>query len=259
MNPRAWSWIGACSVGSSHLRAGTGCEDAGACLELKNAQSSALLVIVSDGAGSARYGSIGSKLVVRSFAESFHEYFDRGGSVSAIEEALVSEWLDEIRDRVGAVAGACSAVPRDFAATLLAAIVDDEQAVICHVGDGACVVKRREATDWEVPSWPTHGEYASSTYFVTDDPAPNLKVSRVGARIDHVAAFSDGLERLALNFSEHSAYKNFFDPMLAVLNGAPPGRHRALSSRLRVFLDSPQVIDRTDDDKTFVLASRSGT
>jgi hypothetical protein len=43
---------------------------------------------------------------------------------------------------------------------------------VIHVGDGACAVRLNNARSWLVPSWPAQGEYASTTYFVTDDPKP---------------------------------------------------------------------------------------
>ena len=48
-----WSWIGACSTGSSHIRSGTICQDSAGCIELAIGDEHALLAIVSDGAGSA--------------------------------------------------------------------------------------------------------------------------------------------------------------------------------------------------------------
>jgi hypothetical protein len=107
-----------------------------------------------------------------------------------------------------------------------------------------------------VPSWPLHGEYASSTYFVTDDPQPNLQFCRSEGEFSDIAVFSDGLERLALDFQNKIAFNRFFDPMFAPLANLEPGRNRTLSRSLRSFLDSQQVVQRTDDDKSLVMARR---
>jgi hypothetical protein len=138
----------------------------------------------------------------------------------------------------------------------VSAIVFNDHAVISHIGDGACVLRKRGSMSWEVPSWPAHGEYASSTYFVTDDPQPNLQFSLIEGEVSELAVFSDGIERLVLDFSNKTAFEGFFDPMFRPLATLGPGRERSLSASLRKYLDSPHVLERTDDDKSLVMAKR---
>jgi hypothetical protein len=98
--------------------------------------------------------------------------------------------------------------------------------------------------------------YASSTYFITDDPEPKLDFISLNGECSELAVFSDGIERLALDFGNLNAFERFFDPMFAPLKKLGPGRDRALSAGLRRYLDSPRVTERTDDDKSLVLARR---
>ena len=256
MSGRQWSWVGACSTGSSHFKSGTKCQDYAACIELASAENHALLAVVSDGAGSAEFAAVGSHIVVQSFTRCVVERFRTGQSLEVISKELVCEWLDLIRDRLFRAADQLSTKPRELAATLVGAIVCPNRTIICHVGDGACALRRAGNQHWEVPSWPLHGEYASSTYFVTDDPQPNLQFCEAEGEFTDIAVFSDGLERLALDFQNKTAFDRFFDPMFAPLANLEAGRNRALSKSLRIFLDSQQVIERTDDDKSLVLARR---
>ena len=253
---RHWSWIGACSTGSSHIKAGTGCQDFAACIEAPFGQSSVLIAVVSDGAGSAEFSAIGSRTVVRYLCRQLVSYVRSEGSHEPISEEKAREWLDDIRDRISRFAAAQITTPREFAATLVAAIVFPNHMTVCHVGDGACAFRRQDQEEWEVASWPAHGEYASSTYFVTDDPEPALRLSNLEGKVTDIAVFSDGLERLALDFSKKSAFNRFFEPMSAPLLGQAPGRGRTLSYQLRKFLCSSQVINRTDDDKSLIVAKR---
>jgi hypothetical protein len=238
------------------MKAGTGCQDSACCLEVPHIGQTALIAAVSDGAGSAQFSSIGSRLVIQHFCRQLARYATTAnGNNSSIEE-LAREWLDEIRDRLSIHAQERNTVPREFAATLVAILALPEQAFVFHVGDGACVVRGTDADEWQVPSWPSHGEYASSTYFVTDDPEPVLRVTTVQGPLNDVAVFSDGLERLALNFNDKSASSRFFGPMSAPLTTLTGGRGRVLSVQLRTFLNSTQVTERTDDDKSIILAKR---
>jgi hypothetical protein len=251
-----WSWIGACSTGSSHIRAGTTCQDSASCIELAIRDEHALLAIVSDGAGSAEYSAIGSRLVVECFARCVIAHLRANQPVEIITKELVLNWLDNVRDHIFRSAEQRAISPRDMAATLVGAIIFLNCAIVCHIGDGACVLRKKEESEWQVASWPAHGEYASSTYFVTDDHEPNLQFNLLEGEFNEVAIFSDGIERLALDFVNGNAFTPFFEPMFAPLIALGPGRDRGLSLSLRKYLDSPRVIERTDDDKSLILARR---
>ena len=253
---RRWSWIGACSTGSSHIRARTHCQDSASCIELAIGDENALLAIVSDGAGSAEYSAIGSRLVAECFARCVIAHLRANRPSEIITKELVLDWLDNVRDHMFRAAKQRAIRPRDMAATLVAAIVFLNRAIVCHVGDGACVLRKKGESEWQVAGWPAHGEYASSTFFVTDDPQPNLRFHLLEGEFNEVAVFSDGIERLALDFVNGNAFAPFFEPMFAPLVALGPGRDRGLSQSLRKYLDSARVIERTDDDKSLVLARR---
>jgi serine/threonine protein phosphatase PrpC len=141
---RRWSWIGACSTGSSHIRAGTTCQDSASCMELAIGDKRALLAIVSDGAGSAKFSSIGSRLVTECFARCAISYLRTSRSLEGITKELVLEWLDNVRDHIFRSAEQRDITPRDMAATLVCAIVCLNRAIVCHVGDGACVLRKKK-------------------------------------------------------------------------------------------------------------------
>jgi hypothetical protein len=167
---------------------------------------------------------------------------------------VASEWLDDIRDRIELASLRENVPRRNFAATLIGCVIQIDGVAVIHIGDGACVVRLRNEIDWRVASWPSQGEYASTTYFVTDDPEPRTSVNYLGGEVAEVALFSDGVERLALDFAKRTAYPRFFDTMFQAfpVNGA--GRDKELSLSLQAFLDSTKVTDRMDDDKTLIMA-----
>lgn len=256
MQAAEWSWIGACATGTSHAREELPCDDAGACIDVSTPNGSVLVAVVSDGAGSAPMSRFGSAMVTRSFCQSAVAYFRNGGLASNIDQGLAGDWLDDMRDRITRRAHIAGDVPRSFAATLVGVIVAPNLTVVVHVGDGACALRIAGESGWGVPSWPAQGEYASTTYFVTDDPQPRIRIARIEGHVEEVAVFTDGLERLALDFAGQCAFDRFFEGLFPALRNAPSGRQRPLSAQLRDFLDSERVTERTDDDKTLVLARR---
>jgi hypothetical protein len=72
-----------------------------------------------------------------------------------------------------------------------------------------------------------------------------------------VAVFSDGIQRLALVYQAKEVHKPFFEPMFARLRKAAGNEEfDLLSGQLALFLGSPAVNERTDDDKSLILATR---
>jgi hypothetical protein len=215
-----------------------------------------LIAVASDGAGSAQHSAIGARITSRAFAQLAIRFIKSQRPLNTFSIENAREWVDEIRDQIIISAQRKDASPRDFASTLVGSIISDHEAIFIHVGDGASVFRAGNNSDWQVATWPAQGEYAATTFFVTDDPQPSIQYCFVDNQITEIAVFSDGLERLVLDFSSHSAHAPFFEKMFAPLDNAFYGRNRALSRALKGFLDGPSVCDRTDDDKTLILAKR---
>lgn len=214
------------------------------------------IAVVSDGAGSAEHSSIGSKIVCREFLNFARSFLGSGRQPIDLVETDVLDCLDAIRDHIEVQASAFASHPRAFAATLVGCIVHSNSSAFIHVGDGAAVYRIENESDWKVASWPSQGEYASTTHFVTDYPEPRFSLEIVENLVDTVALFTDGLERLALDFAKREAFPNFFKGMFSSLSNKNSGHDRKLSAQLKDFLDSPSVCERTDDDKTLILAQR---
>jgi hypothetical protein len=257
MNRQRWIWAGAKSTGTSHLRVGSGCDDFGSCVEISGKADDVLAVVASDGAGSARYSAVGSWITTRVFVKNAAHFVRSGSQLRELSSELVGEWVDEVRDRIASTAAKRDAKPRDFAATIVGALVGNETSVFYHIGDGAAVYRTTEEEKWVVASWPAQGEYAGTTNFVTDDPEPKSRLVVVDQEVAEVAVLTDGIERLVLNFADHSPHAPFFNKMLKPLAGTIGGRNRKLSRDLQSFLDSPIVCDKTDDDKTLIFARRA--
>lgn len=248
-----WTWVAASCRGVSHARTGSRLEDAFACFTTRS-RGTELVTVVSDGAGSAALGRHGAVLTCRAIALCAREHFSASSTLPSDEE--VWGWVDGIRDWIGTVATRRRAALRDFAATLVCAISNGHETLVAHVGDGSVAVRDRATDQWTAASWPEHGEYASTTYFVTDDAGAKLRISRHGAEIDALAVFSDGIERLALDLSSQQPYSPFLNRMAAPVTASRVmGRDGELSRKLKQYLDADEINTRTDDDKTLIIAT----
>ena len=253
----AWRWAGASAIGTSHIKANLECQDRAVCSTLETDEGATIVAVVCDGAGSAKQAARGASTACAEFRRRAGAYLRSGGKIAAIDSDLVADWIDSIRDRIGAAAQLSALTPRDYATTLVSLIANGERGVVIHVGDGAAVVRERHSQNWSVPSWPYHGEYASTTRFVTDDPRAEFSLVHIASEIDRFAIFSDGIENIVLDHRERLAPPALFERLIqpvAIWHGI--GRSKKLSSQLRAYLSSEKVCEATDDDKTVILGAR---
>jgi len=247
-----WTWAAASCRGTSHLRNSTRIQDAFQCC-LNKTNNDIFIAIVADGAGSSLMGGQGASVLSRCIRNNAQTYFQQAREMPT--DDVLKTWIDFAREQLLIAATNRQLLVKDFATTLVCAISSAAETIIIHIGDGCAVVKNAETCSWETASWPSHGEYASTTFFVTDDPYPRVNISRFSKTISAVALFSDGLERLALDFAVKQPHQAFFNSVSrAVFASSAAGRDDQLSRHLSRFLDSNEVNSRTDDDKTIVIA-----
>jgi hypothetical protein len=215
-----------------------------------------LALAVSDGAGSASNAHIGSLLTCEVLLAQVQALVDAGRSLSDVTEAEARGWLDAVREAIAMQAFEDGRAMRDYACTLLMAVVDQDRSIFLQVGDGAIVTSQEQA-EWSWVFWPARGEFANTTYFVTDDEAAErLQVLLAPGRVAELALFSDGIEPLVLHYASKTVHASFFERMLPpVRASAANGEDALLSDELKKYLASPAVTNRTDDDKTLVLAT----
>jgi hypothetical protein len=248
-----WKFVSQSVAGSSHLRGQQPCQDScrAVCETLRD--EPILLLAVADGAGSAQYAERGAQLACETVLQRILADLRDGLAVAGIERDTAHYWLYEARQGLGREAEQRGVTPRALACTLLLAVIGESAGVFAQVGDGAIVT--RFGDEYRPVFWPQGGEYANSTNFLTDaDFATHLEFAQFPERIDELAAFSDGLQRLALNLAVRTGHRPFFEPLFARLRAA--GNGEELSEPLRQFLASPRVAQRSDDDKTVILATR---
>jgi hypothetical protein len=250
----SWRVIRAAVTGTSHRREQLACQDA--CLATVHPRANdaqVLAIVVADGAGSARHGGEGAQLACEIVQQQIGRWND-----GVPTGALMAGCFADARTALEHAALERGCEVRELACTLLVAIVAPEGAAYGHLGDGAIVADH--GAGLQAVFWPESGEYANMTRFITDENAlDHVRITESTGAPDELAVFTDGVQRLALDFRSAAVHAPFFAPMLAVLRCQSPESCADLDEQLTAFLDSPKVNSRTDDDKTLVLASRRST
>jgi Protein phosphatase 2C len=258
MSDREWRFASATVIGSSHVKTGTLCQDHYRCRVFRNGADEPMIAIaVSDGAGSATWGEDGAAITCASLIEQAELFLAQNRSLASITKDDAHEWLDTAREAIADHASDAGRDMRDYACTMLFALVGIDAAVFLQIGDGVIVVNDH-GPHWSWVFWPDRGEFANTTFFVTDAAAADhLRFEHRQRSIDEIALLSDGIEPLVLHYASRTVHAPFFDRMFGpVRRSMAVGEDLALSRELEGYLSSPAVLQRTDDDKTLVLATR---
>lgn len=249
--------IGSAS-GTSHRATGAPCQDSAAHRFVETPDGTVLIAVVCDGAGSAAHAEIGASLAAQTFVDAAERYFASNGLLADVNRERAADWVKIIAQRLEDEANSAESAARDYACTLVAAVVGVNHAAFIQIGDGAIVVSHGPEDGWSYVFWPQHGEFANTTNFIVSPTAGEAMDFELALRsVREIALFSDGIENLVLHRATKSVHESFFAAMFPpVRNSQAAGFDSELSAGLTKYLNSPVICDRTDDDKTLILATR---
>lgn len=245
-----WRYAAARTTGAAHLKSGAPCQDRHA----QVIEGSALVIAVSDGAGSAEMSQVGAQIAVDQAVSLLAQPCPDPGSAW---EDRVLDAAKAARRAVLAQAAADGRAPRDYACTLLIVVLDENGGAAMQIGDGLIAYRDEEAWGWLF--WPQKGEYANTTHFLVEAQAEQrFESAAIRQPLRELAVMTDGLESLALHFATRSVHEPFLDAVMGPLRkAAGDGEAIEVSAALETFLKSARIASRTDDDLTLVLATRT--
>jgi len=255
-----WNTAFASVIGTSHEKTGTSCQDACHCRIIQASDGQEIFLgIVSDGAGSASRSEVGSTLVVQMFLDKFGTLIKSEKDMHLINRNFVLDWLEEVRAQIFIRATKEALSPREFACTILGAIVGLNNSIFFQIGDGAIVVSETPLDEYYCIFWPQHGEFANQTNFITQENLSEiLEFESSQGSVNRITLFTDGIERLVLDFSDRSVYPPALNSIFEWLqNNQQVNPDEKSSSVLFNYLNSSFINSRTDDDKSLVMATRA--
>lgn len=257
VNP--WKAIARSVIGVSHQQHQQPCQDAS---DYRQLDQGILLGAIADGAGSASQAELGAKLVVQSsldFLQRWHEFALRRGEQQWVEkldqnktqrffEHLLQRLQHDLRQRANSLGCDVSAL----ASTLLVFIAHPQGLIAMQLGDGFLVIRRGD-DPYQILFTPDKGEFANETVFLTSNNASQyLQVYHSPDPITFICAATDGLEKVAIQQRDWSAFPPFFQPLEIYLQATPNPEQEP--DYLDNFLNSDRLNQRTQDDKTLLLA-----
>jgi Protein phosphatase 2C len=248
-----WRHIAQSVQGLHHRAEGTPCQDCCLVRVLGDGASGALVACIADGAGSSEHSGVGAGLACESIIESAERYIQEKCDFARLQANDVIEWCEVARRKIVDHAELRDRTLRDYASTLCAAVISPQGSIFFQIGDGAIIVKKNDV--YGVVFWPQSGEYINTTNFLTSKEfLDHVQIQVTEDGFSDVALLTDGIERLALRFDSLTPHPPFFRPLFDALRATT--NVEALAEDLRQFLQSESIQNKTDDDKTLVLASR---
>lgn len=248
-----WKVIGQSVIGSSHVQSQKDCEDA---LHYENIQlgdRDCIICFVSDGAGSAKYAGIASETSVQVAVKLALDLVKN----DVLTDSSLIQIAERVYDKLNELAESAKEPKNEFSCTLLGFILLPELSAFIQIGDGA-IVRNDGSGFYTHIFWPHNGEYQNTTAFLIDNPnLPNLKVKIINEPISEIAIFTDGLQMLTLNNETETVHQPFFNNLFKWLRQANEIEHISiLNNKLIEYLSSDIITNRTDDDKTLLLATK---
>ena len=208
------------------------------------------VAVVSDGAGSARYGKVGARVICETIIDQLkntrpHQIIDR--TCKAVESARRKLSLHRLNK------GKKQENLNDFAATMVGVVYNEGQGCFFHIGDGAALAFNSDGDLQNfVASRPENGNFSCETFFYTQENwKENLRFTRF-ENFDTIFLMSDGLTNFAFSGDFKQLERGFIWPIHKFLS-AQKTQTRACRA-LANTLDNVQARKLNSDDKTLLWA-----
>lgn len=232
-------------TGSLHEAKNTPCQD----FYHYACSGNKLVAVVSDGAGSAKYGKIGAKIVCETLVDQLINAPLKNA------ERIVKDAIEIARGKLMLHRLNKSKSEQEilnFSATVVGVVYHREQGIFFHIGDGAGIaVHSVEPLDYTL-SQPMNGRFSCETYFYTmNNWRSNLRFTKID-RAEALFLMTDGVTNFALSDDLRHLKKGFIEPINLYLQ-KESNKLRAVKA-LNNTLDTKQARKLNSDDKTFLWA-----
>lgn len=205
------------------------------------------IAVVSDGAGSAKYGRIGAKIICETLTSLLKD-IEFSDAKKAIAQAIEIARSKLIRHRLNKTKSTSSLM--EFSATIVGVICYKNKGLFFHIGDGAALAFHDDKYVHFTASLPENGHFKCETFFYTmEDWKSSLRFTPF-ENAGTIFLMSDGLTSFSFSKDYQSIEKSFLQPIADFLN-KENCKTKALCA-LTNTLKNPQAAKINSDDKTLV-------
>jgi len=228
------------SVGPQHKNKNLCCQDFFA---YKN-DNKKIVAVVSDGAGSSKYGKIGAKTICETMMDVLwqtdlnHLKENIAFAIEAARDKLIINRFNKTKSVKNL---------RDFSATLVGVVYYKDKGLFFHIGDGSAIAFFYD-NSYKI-SKPENGIFSCETFFYTVDDWQNHLRFTEFSKAKQLCLMTDGVTGFALK-NKSTIEKKFMLPVLNFLKTEKNSKYA--KKMLYNTINSAQATKISSDDKTFV-------
>ncbi|MBE6451882.1 MAG: protein phosphatase 2C domain-containing protein [Alphaproteobacteria bacterium] len=205
-----------------------------------------LVAVVSDGAGSAKFGKTGAKIICETLCDILKNADFKNikkyvlSAINSAREKLIIHRRNTYKSEQGI---------EDFAATLVGVVYKNGQGIFFHIGDGAAIAFKNNYNDFII-SRPENGDFSCETFFYTQHEwKENLRFTHF-EKASTIILMSDGVTNFSFSDDFNKLEHNFITPIDVFLKNTP-SKSKAIKA-LTNTLKNPKAQKINPDDKTLV-------
>jgi len=237
--------VSTCIAGPVHAARNRPCQDY--CRH--SAKGTNFVAVISDGAGSVKYGRTGAKILCDTLIDLLPNAPFKNikstiaNAIGIAREKIAFHRLNSSNNPKGMMA---------FAATVVGVVYHKNQGIFFHIGDGAGLAFVGENFTKYIATMPENGLFSCETYFYTmEDWRDNLRFTSF-EKAHTIMLMSDGMTNFSFTPDFSCIEKNFLMPIDNFLTNEKV-KSRAVRA-LNNTLNTPQAKKLNPDDKTFIWA-----
>lgn len=207
------------------------------------------VAVVSDGAGSAKFGKIGARIACDTLIDllkncAFNDVKE------AVRHAIEIARAKVLRHRLNKTH--CAKGMMDFSATIVGVVCFQGKGIFFHIGDGAALAICEDDINNFIVSPPSNGNFSCETFFYTQDNwLENLRFTSF-ENADAVFLMSDGLTNFSFSADFRNIEKQF---ILPIHNFFTQEKSKVKARRaLANTLNDAKARRLNSDDKTLLWA-----
>lgn len=239
--------ITACVRGALHKAKDLPCQD----FFCTKSSGKKIVAVVSDGAGSAKYGKIGAKTVCETLCKVLlksnlkNVRADVEKAINAAREKLLTHRYNKSKSADELI---------NFSATVVGTFCYNGKGVLFHIGDGAGVAFTQGNYDNLIISEPENGTYSCETYFYTMNDWKDFLRFTPFENINRLILMTDGVTGFVFS-EDYKIRQNFLIPIAEYLENEK-SKKKAVTA-LQNTLDSNKAQRINPDDKTMLWIKMS--